>query len=626
GRRQDVLPEAVALLRAAEAAGRHAITGPLRIELAAAARAAGLGMSGVSAVHPVLTGAAAAGGSLRAAALLQVVACMAPLGWRGQFDDAVAEADHLYAEDTELESASALALRGSLRAFMAAQYRRRGDLASALAAGAEGLDLLAEAAGSAADTAHARCRLTLELVLVHLDRGEHSDALSLAEPVLAAPARATEFGARGWLELALATRIHLPDGELDCGERLLRQIHATTRRPRLLAESAGALAGLCENGGHLADALSFTRSARAAEHAAVARRDAARAALLEEFPGSDPTRAEVIDALLTSASGGGVRRAGFSRRRGRAVDEAAPVTSSSQAAAPATMGGVTPPSMPAPAAESDRARSALAGLALPGGSGRGRGAVEPEPEAPSESAEGNADDELPAGRHGGGSGALATQQGRVRSSSWGGRHATPGDTDRDPLTPAPSGHDAPAPGVRRVALGVSDDVPAAARSQETPSAPEPDEVPQVPEPSEVPVVPEPDDVPDVPIPECPPVPPAEPSAPEPSANAALASGGGQTATESPRADLGLADLLAEALAAFHHGERADSEEQRAALGHGRHHEPEPEYAEYGDSRDWQPRSPETDTQLVPGESAGAHADGSRPGVQWRLSDRGLSAG
>ncbi|MGH3439845.1 MAG: hypothetical protein ACRDRN_25785, partial [Sciscionella sp.] len=34
GRRQDVLPEAVALLRAAEAAGRHAITGPLRIELA----------------------------------------------------------------------------------------------------------------------------------------------------------------------------------------------------------------------------------------------------------------------------------------------------------------------------------------------------------------------------------------------------------------------------------------------------------------------------------------------------------------------------------------------------------------------------------------------------------------
>ncbi|MGH3630378.1 MAG: hypothetical protein ACRDRL_23415, partial [Sciscionella sp.] len=417
GRRQDVLTEVVGLLRAAEAAGQHAITRPLRIELAAAARAAGLAMSGVSAVRPVLTDGD--GGSLRAAALLQVVACMAPLGWREEFDGAVAEADHLYTEDTELESCSALALRGSLRAFMAAQYRRRGDLALALAAGAEGLDLLGQAAGSAADIAHARSRLTLELVLVHLDRGEHADALSLAEPVMAAPARATELGARGWLELALATRIHLPDGELDRGERLLRQIHATTRQPRLLAESASALAGLCESGGHLADALSFTRSARAAEHAAGQQRDIARAALIEEFPASEPVRPEAIEALLRSASGGGRRRAGRSRRPRSAVDEPVLVTPPPRTAAQAPSGQVTP--APMPGAETGPALSPLAGLTLPGGSGRGRRAVEPEAEPLPEPAASIAENELPAGRHGGGSGVMARQPWRARSDAGGGR-------------------------------------------------------------------------------------------------------------------------------------------------------------------------------------------------------------
>ncbi|HUQ54832.1 MAG TPA: hypothetical protein VM306_04225, partial [Lentzea sp.] len=193
-------------------------------------------------------------------------------------------------------------LRGLIRAVQAAQHRRWGDIAAAIGAAREGLDLLSRFVDPAADSGQGIGRLTLELVLALMDANRLLDASEVGTPLLERPVRAPSASTSGWLRLALATRVHLPAGRVALAREMLREAAVSAERHQLdtlLAESLLALAHVHEVSGELADALTNLRSAHAAERRRARAVYAVRARLAAEFAGVHRQPADLHQQLAS---------------------------------------------------------------------------------------------------------------------------------------------------------------------------------------------------------------------------------------------------------------------------------------------------------------------------------------
>ncbi|MFD5830948.1 histone H1-like repetitive region-containing protein, partial [Lentzea sp. NPDC060358] len=296
-----VADRALDALKAAEAAGEHETAWLLRVELAECARSVGAPLTGFAAVMPVLE-APDVPAELRAAALVQASECLVTVGRGDEATRALAEADQLYVADTTLDDDTRLLLRGLVRAVQAAQHRRWGDIAAAIGAAREGLDLLGRVADPAADSGQGLGRLTLELVLSLMDANRLLDASEAGTAVLDRAVRAPSASAAGWLRLALATRVHLPAGRVALARETLREAAASAERHQLdtlLTESLLALAHVHEVAGELADALANLRSAHAAERRRARAVYAVRARLAAEFSGVHRQPADLHQQLAS---------------------------------------------------------------------------------------------------------------------------------------------------------------------------------------------------------------------------------------------------------------------------------------------------------------------------------------
>ncbi|WP_330270397.1 histone H1-like repetitive region-containing protein [Lentzea sp. NBC_00516] len=301
GRGVRIADRAIDALKAAEAAGEHETAWLLRVELAACARSVGAPLTGFAAVTPVLE-APDVPAELRASALVQASECLVTVGRGDEPTRALAEADQLYVADTTLDDDTRLLLRGLIRAVQAAQHRRWGDLAAAIGAAREGLDLLSRFSDPCADSGQAAGRLTLELVLSLMDANRLLDASDVGTPMLDLPVRAPSASTTGWLRLALATRVHLPAGRVALAREMLREAAASAERHQLdtlLAESLLALAHVHEVSGELADALKNLRSAHAAERRRARAVYAVRARLAAEFSGVHRQPADLHQQLAS---------------------------------------------------------------------------------------------------------------------------------------------------------------------------------------------------------------------------------------------------------------------------------------------------------------------------------------
>lgn len=301
GRGVRVADRAIDALKAAEAAGEHETAWLLRVELAACARSVGAPLTGFAAVTPVLE-APDVPAELRASALVQASECLVTVGRGDEPTRALAEADQLYVADTTLDEDTRLLLRGLIRAVQAAQHRRWGDIAAAIGAAREGLDLLGRFSDPSVDSGQGIGRLTLELVLALMDASRLLDASEVGAPLLDRPVRAPSASTTGWLRLALATRVHLPAGRVALAREMLRDAAASAERHQLdtlLAESLLALAHVHEVSGELADALTNLRSAHAAERRRARAVYAVRARLAAEFSGVHRQPADLHQQLAS---------------------------------------------------------------------------------------------------------------------------------------------------------------------------------------------------------------------------------------------------------------------------------------------------------------------------------------
>ncbi|MGW6935710.1 hypothetical protein ACWGE0_37030 [Lentzea sp. NPDC054927] len=301
GRGVRVADRAIDALKAAEAAGEHETAWLLRVELAACARSVGAPLTGFAAVTPVLE-APDVPAELRASALVQASECLVTVGRGDEPTRALAEADQLYVSDATLDEDTRLLLRGLIRAVQAAQHRRWGDIAAAIGAAREGLDLLSRFSDPSADSGQGIGRLTLELVLALMDANRLLDASEVGSPMLDRPVRAPSASTTGWLRLALATRVHLPAGRVALAREMLREAAASAERHQLdtlLAESLLALAHVHEVSGELADALTNLRAAHAAERRRARAVYAMRARLAAEFSGVHRQPADLHQQLAS---------------------------------------------------------------------------------------------------------------------------------------------------------------------------------------------------------------------------------------------------------------------------------------------------------------------------------------
>ncbi|WP_434449041.1 histone H1-like repetitive region-containing protein [Lentzea sp. E54] len=311
GRGVRIADRAIDALKAAEAAGEHEIAWLLRVELAACARSVGAPLTGFAAAIPVLE-APDVPAELRASALVQASECLVTVGRGDEPTRALAEADQLYVADESLDDDTRLLLRGLIRAVQAAQHRRWGDIAAAIGAAREGLDLLSRFTEPSADSGLGLGRLTLELVLSLMDANRMRDASDVGTPMLERPVRAPSASTSGWLRLALATRVHLPAGRVALAREMLREAAASAERHQLdtlLAESLLALAHVHEISGELAEALTNLRSAHAAERRRARAVYAVRARLAAEFSGVHRQPADLhqqLASLLRPIEGGQV--------------------------------------------------------------------------------------------------------------------------------------------------------------------------------------------------------------------------------------------------------------------------------------------------------------------------------
>ncbi len=279
------------------------LDGQLRIELATAAVAAGAANAALSVLQPVLAaGAGVTGPVVRASALVSLAAALAGLDRADEAAMALREADDLCRRHAGLGAQDApddaVLLRGRTKAAQAAQHRRYGDPAAAESAARDGLELLSELSDRAQDGGAVGGRLVLERALSLLDRGEHEAAVRAAASLVEGSLWAAAAPSRGWLQLALATRVHLPEGSHHEAMDLLRNAADSAERHSLdpvLAECLDGLCGIHEQRGEYAEALRFLRSAHAAADRHRRAADALRIELIEEYGTGRRDIADIAD-------------------------------------------------------------------------------------------------------------------------------------------------------------------------------------------------------------------------------------------------------------------------------------------------------------------------------------------
>lgn len=256
----------------------------LHVELAHCAVALGESATALGAVRAVLAAGDDVAPVLRAGALVAMAGVSAALGRDDLATSALDEADELYREDPSLDHDTALLLRAAVRAVDAARHRRREEGAMAEAKAREGRDLLAGLADPEHDSGEVSARLMLEIALALLDRGAGDAAMQEVRPLLRRPVRAAAAAAVGRLRLALATRVHLAEGRHEPALTLLADAVEGAQRygvDVVLGECLEGLSHVHETRGEFADALHCVRAARAAEGRHRRDVEAARGTLLD---------------------------------------------------------------------------------------------------------------------------------------------------------------------------------------------------------------------------------------------------------------------------------------------------------------------------------------------------------
>jgi tetratricopeptide (TPR) repeat protein len=256
----------------------------LHVELAHCAVALGESATALGAVRAVLAAGDDVAPVLRAGALVAVAEASAALSRDDLAISALDEADELYREDPSLDHDTALLLRAAVRAVDAARHRRREEGALAEAKAREGRDLLADLADPEHDSGEVSARLMLEVALALLDRGAGDAAMQEVRPLLRRPVRAAAAAGLGRLRLALATRVHLAEGRHEAALTLLADAVEGAQRygvDVVLGECLEGLSHVHEARGEFADALHCVRAARAAEGRHRRDVEAARSTLLD---------------------------------------------------------------------------------------------------------------------------------------------------------------------------------------------------------------------------------------------------------------------------------------------------------------------------------------------------------
>ena len=282
----------------------------LHVELAHCAVALGESATALDAVRAVLAAGDDVAPVLRGGALVAVAEASAALGRNDLATSALDEADELYREDSSLDHDTALLLRAAVRAVDAARHRRREAGAVAETKAREGRDLLAGLADPEHDSGEVSARLMLEIALALLGRGAGDAAMQEARPLLRRPVRAAAAAAVGRLRLALATRVHLAEGRHEPALTLLADAVEGAQRygvDVVLAECLEGLSHVHEARGEFADALHCVRAARAAEGRHRRDVEAARGTLLDNCGSARREEARLVAqvaALLGEAGTG----------------------------------------------------------------------------------------------------------------------------------------------------------------------------------------------------------------------------------------------------------------------------------------------------------------------------------
>ncbi|MDQ2881715.1 MAG: hypothetical protein M3Y48_10915 [Actinomycetota bacterium] len=282
----------------------------LHVELAHCAVALGESATALGAVRAVLAAGDDVAPVLRGGALVAVAEASAALGRDDLVSSALDEADELYREDPSLDHDTALLLRAAVRAVDAEHHRHREAGAEAEAKAREGRDLLAGLADPEHDSGEVSARLMLEIALALLDRDAGDAAMQEVRPLLRRPVRAAAAAAVGRLRLALATRVHLVEGRHEPALTLLADAVEGAQRygvDVVLAECLEGLSHVHEARGEFADALHCVRAARAAEGRHRRDVEAARSTLLENCGSARREEARLVGqvaALLGNAGTG----------------------------------------------------------------------------------------------------------------------------------------------------------------------------------------------------------------------------------------------------------------------------------------------------------------------------------
>ncbi len=274
----------------------------LHVELAHCAAALGEPTTALGAVRAVLAAGDDVYPVLRGAALVAAAEASVVLGRDDLVTSALNEADELYREDSSLDHDTALLLRAAARAADAARHRRRDAIADAEAKAREGRELLAGLADPEHDSGEVSARLMLEIVLALLDRGAGDAAMQEVRPLLRRPVRAAAAGPVGRLRLALATRVHLAEGRHEPALTLLADAVEGAQRhgvDAVLAECLEGLSHVHEARGEFADALHCMRAARAAEGRHRRNMEAARSTLLENCWSARREEARLVSQVST---------------------------------------------------------------------------------------------------------------------------------------------------------------------------------------------------------------------------------------------------------------------------------------------------------------------------------------
>ncbi|MGH3720736.1 MAG: hypothetical protein ACRDRI_18195 [Pseudonocardiaceae bacterium] len=216
----------------------------LHVELAHCAVALGEPATALDAVRAVLAAGDDVAPALRGRALVAVAEASVALGRDELVTAAFEEADELYREDPGLDHDTALLLRAAARAADAVRHRRRAATAQAEAKAREGRELLAGLADPEHDSGEVSARLMHEIVLALLDRDAGDAAMQEVRPLLRRPVRAAAAGMVGRLRLALATRVHLAEGRHEPALTLLADAVEGAQRHGVDAVLAECLEGL----------------------------------------------------------------------------------------------------------------------------------------------------------------------------------------------------------------------------------------------------------------------------------------------------------------------------------------------------------------------------------------------